>query len=149
MIKEIIKKIVPWMNVSKKIYNIYLKSHKAFKKNKKMLASYYANKIYRRYGCYISPAAEIGNGLAIPHPIGIVIGDGVKIAENCVIYQNVTIGRKYRDKPEYPEIGNNVTIYCNSTLIGDIKIGDCSIIGCNSVVLKSVGENSKCTGVVR
>ena len=85
----------------------------------------------------------------MPHPIGIVIGAGARIGENCVIYQNVTIGRKYRDIAEYPNIGDNVIIYCNSVLIGDINVGKNSVIGCNSVVLKSVDENSKCVGVVK
>lgn len=149
MIKKIIKKIIPWIDINEKIYIIYLKAHKASKKNNQLIAYYYANKIYKKYGCFIDPSAEIGRGLCLPHPIGIVIGAGARIGENCVIYQNVTIGRKYRDIAEYPNIGDNVIIYCNSVLIGDINVGKNSVIGCNSVVLKSVDENSKCVGVVK
>ena len=72
-----------------------------------------------------------------------------KIGENCTIYQNVTLGRKNKDIAEYPSIGNNVTIYCNSTIVGNIEVGENSIIGCNTVVLKSVEPNSKCVGVVK
>lgn len=80
-----------------------------------------------------------------PHPVGIVIGMKVKIGMNCEIYQNVTIGTKDTSdflNGKYPEIGNNVIIYPNSLIIGDIKIGDNSIIGAGSVVLSDVPPNS-------
>ncbi len=149
MIKNILKKVIPWMERDKKIYKLYVKSRKWLMRNKEQIASYYSYKIYKRYGCEISPNAEIGKNLVLPHPVGVVIGEGVKIGDNCVIYQNVTLGRKNRDIAEYPTIGDNVTIYCNSTLIGNISIGNNSIIGCNSVVMKSIKENSKCVGVVK
>lgn len=149
MLKNIIKEIIPWLNMDKKIYNLYLKSNKAMKRKNIILAQYYSYKIYKKYGCCISPKSEIGKGLSLPHPVGIVIGEGVKIGKNCVIYHNVTIGRKYKDIADYPSIGDNVIIYCNSTLIGNIQIGDNSLIGCNSIIMKSVEKNSKCVGVVK
>ncbi len=84
-----------------------------------------------------------------PHPVGIVIGMKVKMGVNCEIYQNVTIGTKDTSdflNGKYPEIGNNVTIYPNSLVIGDIKIGDNSIIGAGSVILKNVPPNSVMAG---
>lgn len=74
---------------------------------------------------------------------------GVEIGENVTIYQNVTLGRRNRELPEYPKIGNNVVIYCNSTVIGDINVGENTIIGCNSLVLNSIKDNSVCKGVVK
>lgn len=149
MIKELLKKLIPWINKDKKIYRLYLKANQNYRKHNRLLAEYYSYKIYKKYKCCISPKADIESGIKLPHPVGVVIGEGVKIGRNCVIYQNVTIGRKYSDIAEYPTIGNNVTIYCNSALIGNIEIGDNSIIGCNSVVLKSVKKDSRCVGVVK
>ena len=84
------------------------------------------------------------SGIIFPHPIGIVIGKGVKIGNNCTIYQNVTIGTKeitsWENAP-YPSIGNNVTICANSILFGDISIGDNCLIGAGSVVFKSFPAN--------
>lgn len=80
-----------------------------------------------------------------PHPLGIVIGIKVKLGYDCTIYQNVTIGAKIKDdlvNAKYPKIGNNVTIYANAVIIGDISIGDNSVIGAGSVVLKDVPQNS-------
>lgn len=84
-----------------------------------------------------------------PHPVGIVIGMKVKMGMNCEIYQNVTIGTKETadfKNGKYPEIGNNVIIYPNSLIIGNIKIGDNSIIGAGSVVLSDVPPNSVFAG---
>ena len=76
------------------------------------------------------------------HPIGIVIAKGVKIGKNCIIFQNVTIGHKKTTKHTAPpQIGNNVTIYANAMIIGDVKIGDNAVIGAGAVVLSDVPEN--------
>ena len=80
-----------------------------------------------------------------PHPIGIVIGFNVELGRYCTIYQNVTIGTKDTKNfknAKYPRIGDNVTIYPNSIIIGDIDVGCNSIIGAGTVLLKSVPPNS-------
>lgn len=85
----------------------------------------------------------------LPHPVGIVIGMKVKLGKNCTIYQNVTIGTKDTEDflvGKYPQIGNNVTIYPNAVIIGDITIGDNAIIGANSLVNKSVPANKTVVG---
>lgn len=149
MLKKIIKCIIPWYSISRKIYYIYKLSNYFYKKGFITLAKICSYKIYKKYNCCISFKATIGKNVDFPHPVGIVIGENVKIGNNCVIYQNVTLGRKNRNIANYPTIGNNVIIYCNSTIIGKIEIGDNSIIGCNTVVMKSVEKNSICTGVVK
>lgn len=82
-----------------------------------------------------------------PHPIGIVIGEGVNIGYNCTIYQNVTIGLKSSSDKNYPRIGNNVKVYANSIIIGDIEIGDNCIIGASTVVTQSIPPNSVVAGI--
>lgn len=85
-----------------------------------------------------------------PHPIGIVIGQRVKLGKNVTIYQNVTIGSKdtlnYKTS-KYPIIGDNVIIYPNSIILGGITIGDNAIIGAGSLVLKDVEKNTVVAGV--
>lgn len=83
------------------------------------------------------------NGCKFPHPIGIVIVKGVSIGKNCRIFQNVTIGSK---NGKIPTIGNNVCIYPNSVIFGDITIGDNAIIGAGAVVLKDVPANAIVAG---
>jgi serine O-acetyltransferase len=102
-------------------------------------------------GCYFSRLAEIGPGLRLPHPVGIVIGDSVKIGRNVALYQNVTIGlaEAVEDGSEkaYPEIGDGVTIYAGAVIIGPIRIGKGAVVGANAVVTRDVPENVTVAGV--
>lgn len=148
-IKECIKALIPWVEREKKIYKLYRKSVKWMERNNTFMAYYYCYKIEKRYGCVIAPTAKIGKNLKLPHPRGVVIGAGAEIGNNVTIYQNTTLGRKYEDEALYPQIGNNVTIYANSMVVGDVVIGNNATIGCNSVVLRSVMENEVCTGVIK
>lgn len=104
----------------------------------------------QKYGVYISPNANIGLGLKLPHPIGVVVGDGVVIGDNVRIFQNVTLGGgRIGDAKakNYPIIGNNVTIFSGAVVVGRVCIGSDSVIGANAVVLNDVPCDRTCVGV--
>lgn len=143
-LKNVVKKIVPWCDEDKKIYKIYKKSNRLMKKNKRYRALFYRYKILKRYNCIISPNAEIGENLALPHPMGVIIGFDAKIGKNCTIYQQVTIGQKNQ---KFPTIGDNVTIYAGAKIIGDVKVGDNVVIGANAVVINHIPDNCIAVGV--
>ena len=147
--KNIIRLMVPGVCIDEKIYLRYKISRFFYKKNLLSISKYIMYRTYRKYNCIISYKADIRGKLNLPHPIGIVIGEGTKIGKNVTIYQNVTLGRKNRDLAEYPSIGNNVIIYCNSVVVGKVKIGENSIIGCNSVVLKNIEPNKTAAGLIK
>lgn len=92
-------------------------------------------KLQKKYHIIIGKNVTIGKGTIFCHPQNIAIGNDVKIGNNCVIYHNNTIGQR---NGRYPKIGNNVTIYPSTNIIGDIQIGDNSIILCSSLVLNNV-----------
>lgn len=95
--------------------------------------------------CDIRPDAEIGPGLSLPHPMGVVIGPIIAGKGLCV-HQNVTIGRS-RSDDEYAGaasraiIGDDVMIYAGAVLLGGIKVGDRANIGANAVVLSDVPDD--------
>jgi len=93
------------------------------------------------YGCYFHLTSEIESGLYLPHPTGIVIGEGVRIGKNVTLYQSVTIG-KGKEENSYPYIANGVTIFPNSVVFGDIVIGESAIIGAGSIVKRNVLPNT-------
>ena len=97
-------------------------------------------------GCYISLLAEIGPGLNLPHPTGIVIGDGVRIGRASTIYQNVTLGRHSANRPGYPVLGDGATVYAGAVIIGAIAIGDGAVIAANSVVNRGVAPGAVAMG---
>ena len=139
-------------------YNsIYLirKMQKINKKNfkyKNILIYYYKNQLIKKYGIFIHEDSHIGIGLKLPHPNGIIIGKNVTIGENCTIYQQVTIGSSrvgdylIGDKSQ-PTIGNDVTIFSGSKIIGAINIANSTIVGANAVITKSTEENGVYVGI--
>lgn len=114
-----------------------------YKHHIKLLPELIKFRTMKRYGCEISPYAKIGEGLFIPHSLGIVIGHECIIGKNCEIFQNVTIGsnRKPKDGRFMPIIGDNVSINSGSIIVGSISISDNVIIGANSYIDKDVPSN--------
>lgn len=85
---------------------------------------------------------EIGGGFVIFHGFGTII-NATRIGENFSVYQNVTIGNISGEKPS---IGDNVDITTSAVVLGNIHIGDNSLIGANTTVTKSVPENCTVVG---
>lgn len=109
---------------------------------------------HERTGIDIHPGATIGEHFCIDHGTGIVIGETAIIGDSVKIYQGVTIGAKsfelgddgnpVKGIKRHPDIGNNVVIYANATILGgDTKIGDGAVIGGNVWVTESVPEGSR------
>ena len=93
-------------------------------------------------GCDIRPEADIGPGLSLPHPVGVVIGP-IVAGKNFLVHQNVTIGRsqtddEYSGKESRAIIGDNVVIYAGAVIIGAVKIGNAARVGANAVVVSDV-----------
>ena len=99
-------------------------------------------------GVEIHPAAKIGRGLFIDHGMGVVIGETAVIGDNVTLYQGVTLGGTGKQKGKrHPNIGNNVVIGTGAKVLGNITVGDSSIIGANAVVLRDVPPHSTVVGV--
>lgn len=101
-------------------------------------------------GIEIHPGATIGKRLFIDHGMGVVIGETTIIGNDCTLYQGVTLGGvgtgEHKVK-RHPTLQNNVMISAGAKIIGDVTIGDNSIVGASSVVLKNVPPNCTVVGV--
>jgi serine O-acetyltransferase len=99
-------------------------------------------------GIEIHPAAKIGRGLMIDHGMGAVIGQTTVIGDDVLIYQGVTLGgTDLGPGKRHPTIENHVVIGAGAKVLGDIRIGENSRIGANSVVIESVAPNSTVVGI--
>ena len=105
---------------------------------------YYRGLLQKKYNILIGANAYIGENNIFPHPQNIVIGSGVIIGNECTIYHDVTLGQNHS---KYPVVGNHVVIYPGAKIIGDISIGDNSIIGANAVVTKNIPQDVIAAGV--
>ncbi len=102
-------------------------------------------------GIDIHPGAVIGKYFCIDHGTGIVIGETTTIGEHVKIYQGVTLGalstrrgQLLKGEKRHPTIGNNVTIYSNTSVLGGgTVIGDDVTIGGNAFVVESISAGMK------
>ena len=100
-------------------------------------------------GIEIHPAAKIASGVFIDHGTGVVIGETAIVETEVVIYQGVTLGGTGKDKGarRHPTIRKGTIISCGAKVLGNITIGENSVVGAGSVVLKDVPPNSTAVGI--
>ena len=91
--------------------------------------------------------STIGPGIYLPHPAGIVIGEGVVIGSNCTIYSCVTIGGAGDGTDLYPTIGDNVYIGSGARILGGVEIGNDARIGANAVVIDDGPQGATAVGM--
>ena len=104
----------------------------------------------------IDRRVQFGDNLNLVHNgLGVVIHPYTIIGNNVKIYQQVTIGRGDIWKSESSDfegfiIGDDVVICAGAKIIcshGKLTIGKGTVIGANSVLTKSTGENEIWAGI--
>jgi serine O-acetyltransferase len=96
-------------------------------------------------GADIPLNSQLGGGLLLPHPNGVVIHPDAIIGVNCLVFQQVTIGHGARSGA--PVIGGHVDIGAGAKILGGVSIGDHARIGANAVVLIDVPAGASAVGV--
>jgi serine O-acetyltransferase len=123
-------------------------AHELLKKGRRDFALYLQSQSSRIFGVDINPAARMGIGIMLDHGTGIVIGETAVVGDNCSILQNVTLGGTGKETGDrHPKIGSNVLLSVGAKVLGNIKVGDCSVVGAGSVVLKEVPPRTTVAGV--
>ncbi len=113
----------------------------------------YRKKFKLKYSCDIPKIEEYEKlGTLFPHPVGIVISKLVTMGNNCIIFQNVTLGAgknipSHPDQDCYPVLGDNVIVFAGAVVAGKIRIGNNVIIGANSFVNKTIPDNAIVAGI--
>ena len=90
-------------------------------------------------GCDIPINCNLGGGLNLPHPVGIVIHPSARIGTNCTLFQHVTITGQCT-------LAGKVDVGAGATLL-DVEIGKFVAIGASAVVTKSVPDYSVAVGI--
>lgn len=110
---------------------------------------------HSRTGIDIHPGARIGKNFFIDHGTGVVIGETAVIGDNVKMYQGVTLGalsfprdergQIIRGRKRHPTLEDDVTVYAEATLLGDITIGRGAVIGGNVWIRESVPPGAMVT----
>jgi len=126
----------------------YRIAHELYVKQVPLIPRIMTECAHTKTGIDIHPGAKIGKNFFIDHGTGVVIGETTVIGDNVKIYQGATLGALSFPKDErgkiikggkrHPTIENNVTIYAEATILGDVVIGKNAVIGGNVWIKESV-----------
>lgn len=125
----------------------YRKAHELYKQGHYVRARRLSLEAASRTNIEIHPGAIIGERFFIDHGFGVVIGETAVIGDNVTLFHGVTLGGTGKDAGKrHPTLGNNVTIYAESMILGNVTVGDNVIIGAGTVSLKDIPANTTVVG---
>lgn len=102
------------------------------KKEEKASFIYYLNKAMNSVELFYSVA--LPKHFCAEHPLGTVLGKA-QYGDHFFVYQGCTVGGNLKgNKIYYPVIGEYVTMYSDSKILGNCHIGDNVIIAANTYI---------------
>jgi serine O-acetyltransferase len=126
----------------------YRVAHSLWQEGREGLAKYFQSLSSRAFSADIHPACCIGQGCFVSSGSGIVIGETASVGNECSIMHGVTLGGTGKESGDrHPKVGNGVFIAAGATVLGNIEIGDGSVINAGSVVVKPVPAFTRVGGV--
>ena len=95
-------------------------------------------------GICLPPACNIGPGLHISH-FNVFVGTTANIGRHCSLHQGVTIGRAHAGG-DFPTLGNRVFVGANALILGEISVGNDTVIAGGAVVTRSIPARAVVVG---
>jgi serine O-acetyltransferase len=101
-------------------------------------------------GAEISWQAEIGPGLFLEHPAGVIIGDSVLAGRNLRVGAHVILG--YADSLSHPRggcptVGDDVQVMARASVLGPVHLGPGSVVAAHALVFDDVPAAAIARGV--
>ena len=98
----------------------------------------------------IHPGAKIGKNFFIDHGF-VVIGESAEIGDDVTMYQNSTLGGTNPTSgvggKRHPTLRNGVIISSGAQVLGPIEVGEGAKVGANAVVTKDVAPGATVVGI--
>ena len=124
-------------------------AHELYQQNVPLIPRIIAEQAHELTGIDIHPGATIGESFFIDHGTGVVIGETTVIGNHCKVYQGVTLGARSFERDErgelkrntkrHPTLGDHVTVYAGTTILGgDTHIGDYCVIAGGVFLTRSI-----------
>ncbi|MEO1613134.1 MAG: serine O-acetyltransferase, partial [Pseudomonadota bacterium] len=119
-----------------------------WKQGRQDLAYFIQMRTSEVFGVDIHPAARVGRGIMIDHAHSIVIGETAVVGDDVSMLHSVTLGGTGKEEEDrHPKIGDGVLLGAGASVLGNIKIGNCSRVAAGSVVLEEVPSCKTVAGV--
>ncbi|CAI5964702.1 unnamed protein product [Closterium sp. NIES-65] len=125
----------------------YRIAHALWNRGQRILALALQSRISEVFAVDIHPAARIGRGILMDHGTGVVIGETAIVGDRVSLLQGVTLGGTGKEAGDrHPKVQEDVLIGAGATVLGNISIGQGSMIAAGSLVLKDVPPHSMVAG---
>ena len=127
----------PYHSGQYSIFLYYLANTAFMLDNNTEIASrlYYLNKVMNAVDWYYE--INLPSYFGVEHPLGSVLGRA-NYSNGLFVYQGCTVGgsRSFQDNTiVYPEIGKNLIMYSNTTVLGTSHIGDNVVLATGATVV--------------
>lgn len=100
-------------------------------------------------GVELPPETEVGPGLRLIHPQGIVVNGQTRIGARCIIRASTTIGNVMAadgTASASPVIGDDVELGANVVVVGPVTIGAGARVGAGAVVIRDIPAGAVAVG---
>ena len=128
----------------------YRIAHAFYRLGHPVVARIMAEFAHSNTGIDIHPGADIGCHFFIDHGTGVVIGETTLIGNRVKLYHGVTLGafsnragRGDAGRKRHPTLEDDVTIYPNATILGDITVGHRCVVGGNVWLTESLPPDTR------
>lgn len=98
------------------------------------------------YGNEIPSFDKIDEGLMLCHGYGITVNENAVMGKDVTLFKGCTVGVRSGKNAGAPVIGDRVVLCCNSTVVGNITIGNDVMIAPGAYVNFDVPDNSVVIG---
>jgi serine O-acetyltransferase len=129
---------------------LYRISHRLFQKGWVYLPWLLSRFSLAITGAEIEFNAEIGPGLMIAHPVGIVVGRGTVIGAEATLFQGVTFGVKSWHPDairKFPRVGDRCFFFAGAAVLGDVTVGNNCVVGAHAVLTSDLPDGGLALGV--
>ena len=124
----------------------YRIAHELYLKQVPLIPRIMTECAHAKTGIDIHPGAKIGRNFFIDHGTGVVVGETAVIGNNVRFYQGVSLiamripknARSIKGAKRHPTVEDDVTIYAEATILGDVTIGKGAVVGANAWIRESV-----------
>ena len=123
-------------------------AHSLWRDNRHGLAKYFQSLTSLKLGADIHPASCIGQAVTLATASGIVIGETAVVGNDCCLLHGVTLGGTGKATGDrHPKLAAGVFVGAGATILGNIALGEGSVINAGSVVTKPVEAFTRVGGV--